>query len=304
METRRMKKTFVMIISLIAVFAVGATMLLPAEASAASKPKKPAQVKGLVVKAKSSTSVTIKFKKVKGAKGYKVYQSTSKNGKYKRVRTLKGNKNVRFTKTKLKSGKRYYYKVRAYKIYKRGKKKLYVYGKYSAKKSAVTKKSSSAKAKVPSPYKAVDMKQVNADIAKAKKSGRDIRKSTTNSDGEVYNYYISAKGSPTIGYINKWTDECFSVNGCAEGKWHGANFALKLKSMECTAYYTLDGSTPSPSNGTKVTKSTGRVKIKAEHTGPYGDVFDTLNLKIHFYVKGKLVALSYYYGKQEMCLHE
>lgn len=303
MEIGRTRRFLIMIVSLMAVFFVGATMLLPAEASAASKPKKPAQVKSLVVKAKSSTSVTIKFKKVKGAKGYKVYQSTSKNGKYKRVKTLKGNKNVSFTKTKLKSGKRYYYQVRAYKTYKKGTKTLYVHGKRSAKKSAVTKKSSSAKAKAPSPYKAVDMKQVNADIAKAKKSGRDIRKSTTNSDGEVYNYYISAKGSPTIGYINKWTDECFSVNGAASGKWHNANFVLKLKSDECTAYYTLDGSTPSPSHGTKVTRNMGRMKIKAEHTGPYGDYGDTLNLKIHFYVKGKLVALDYWFNDQEGCCH-
>lgn len=303
MEIRKKRELPMMVLSLMTAFLVGTAMLLPAEVNAASKPKKPAQVKSLTVKAKSSTSVTIKFKKVKGAKGYKVYQSTSKNGKYKRVKTLKGNKNVSFTKTKLKSGKRYYYQVRAYKTYKKGKKTLYVHGKRSAKKSAVTKKSSSAKAKVPSPYKAVDMKQVNADIAKAKKSGKDIRKSTTNSDGEVYNYYISAKGSPTIGYINKWTGECFSVNGAAPGKWYNANFALKLKSTECTAYYTLDGSTPSPGHGTKVTKSTGRVKIKAEHTGPYGDYGDTLNLKIHFYVNGKLVALDYWFNDQEGCYH-
>ncbi len=67
-----------MIISLIAVLAVGVTMLLPDEASAASKPKKPDQVKSLTVKAKNSTSATIKLNEVKGAGGYKIYQSTSK----------------------------------------------------------------------------------------------------------------------------------------------------------------------------------------------------------------------------------
>ncbi len=287
--------------------AVGIALLFPMEANAASKPKKPAQVKGLTAKAKGTSSIAIKFRPAKGAKGYKIYQATSKDGKYKLVKTLKGNKRTSHTKTKLKSGKRYYYKARAYKAYKKGKKTLCVYGKYSAKKSAVTKKA-------PNPYKALDMGQVNKDIAKAEKTGKTIYKDVVNEDGMVeYYYYVNpiqyrpqsgaTTGGVAIGAIYKWAEECHSVNGCAEGIWHGANFSLKLRSNECTAYYTLDGSTPSPTNGAKVTKSMGRIKIKAEHTGPYGDIYDTLNLKIHFYVKGKLVALDYEYDNQEDCLH-
>lgn len=52
---------------------------------------------------------------------------------------------ILYTKKKLKSGKRYYYKVRAYKTYKNGKKTKYVYGKYSTKKSVITKKDPSNK---------------------------------------------------------------------------------------------------------------------------------------------------------------
>lgn len=290
--------------------AVGITSLFPMEANAASEPKKPGQVKRLTVKVKSATSLTIQFKAVKGAKGYKIYQSTSKNGEYKLVKTLKGGKKVSHTKTKLKSGKRYYYKVRAYKTYKKGKKTLRAYGKCSIKKSAVTKKKGTSSGKAPSPYSAVNLKRVNADIAKAEKTGKVIDKDVVGKDGRVeyaYNVYPyntkSHRGGTSVGAIYKWAEECGSVNGVAKGIWHGANYSIKIKSKECAAYYTTDGSTPSPTNGVKVTKSTGRAKIKAEHTGPYGDLQDTLNVKIHFYVKGKLVALDYFYGDHEDCLH-
>lgn len=290
--------------------AVGITSLFPMEANAASEPKKPGQVKRLTVKAKNATSLTIQFKAVKGAKGYKIYQSTSKNGEYKLVKTLKGGKKVSHTKTKLKSGKRYYYKVRAYKTYKKGKKTLRAYGKCSVKKSAMTKKKGTSSGKAPSPYSAVNLKRVNEDIAKAEKTGKAIDKDVVGKDGRVeyaYNVYPyntkSHRGGTNIGAIYKWAEECGSVNGVAKGIWHGANYSIKIKSKECTAYYTTDGSTPSPTNGVKVTKSTGRAKIKAEHTGPYGDLQDTLNVKIHFYVKGKLVALDYFYGDHEDCLH-
>ena len=60
--------------------------------------------------------------------GYQIYRSTSKNGTYKLVKTAKsGTKN--WTNSGLKTGKRYYYKVRGYKTVN-GKK---VYTKYSDK---------------------------------------------------------------------------------------------------------------------------------------------------------------------------
>ncbi|MBR0455436.1 MAG: CHAP domain-containing protein [Firmicutes bacterium] len=62
--------------------------------------------------------ITIKWKKVAGAKKYQVYRATSKTGKYKRVRTTSKTK---YTNTSVTTGKKYYYKVRAYK--KVGKKR-------------------------------------------------------------------------------------------------------------------------------------------------------------------------------------
>ena len=69
-----------------------------------------APAKAKVVK-KNATTIAISWNKVKEANGYEVYQSTSQNGSYKKVGTTKGNS---ITNAKLKKGKTYYYKVRAY----------------------------------------------------------------------------------------------------------------------------------------------------------------------------------------------
>lgn len=83
---------------------------LSAEASA-----KPALNKGAVTKISKSgkTAVKITWKKTEGAKGYQVYRAVKKNGKYTKVATVKSGK-VSYTDKKLKKGKTYYYKVRAY----------------------------------------------------------------------------------------------------------------------------------------------------------------------------------------------
>lgn len=88
----------------------------------------------VTLKAKAGKrSATLSWAKVSGASGYKVYRATKKNGSYKRICTttrtrIVNNKNV-------KTGKTYYYKVKAYKTVK-GKK---IYSAYSAVKSAKAK---------------------------------------------------------------------------------------------------------------------------------------------------------------------
>ena len=96
----------------------------------ASKVKKPAKVKS-VKAAPECKKVTLKWKKQKGVAGYQVYVSDLKNGKYKKLATVKKNS---YTAKKLKVGKTYFYKVRAFKKNKKKK----VYGAFSAKKKAVT----------------------------------------------------------------------------------------------------------------------------------------------------------------------
>ena len=79
-----------------------------ARSNAVSKAKLPGQVKGLTVKSTKAKQVTVKWKKVTGAKKYLVY--VSKNGKsgWKKVGTVTTNK---FTYKKGTSGKKLYFRV-------------------------------------------------------------------------------------------------------------------------------------------------------------------------------------------------
>ena len=58
--------------------------------------------------------VTVKWSKVSGVTGYKIYSSTKKNGKYKLTATVKSGK-TSYTHKKLKSKQTYYYKIVTYK---------------------------------------------------------------------------------------------------------------------------------------------------------------------------------------------
>ena len=75
------------------------------------------------------------MEKVSGVSGYEVYRAASKNGKYKKVTTVTKASKVTYTNKNLKTGKKYYYKIRTYKTVN-GKK---VYGEYSAVKSVKVK---------------------------------------------------------------------------------------------------------------------------------------------------------------------
>lgn len=61
-------------------------------------------------------AITVKWTKIAGASGYKVYRSTKKSSGYKLVKTIKGGSTVSWKNTKLTKGKRYYYKVKAYRV--------------------------------------------------------------------------------------------------------------------------------------------------------------------------------------------
>ncbi len=98
------------------------------------KPAKVTKVTATVVKNKKK--VTLKWKKVKNANGYVVYRATKKNGKYTKVKTITKASTVKFTDKKVKKGKTYYYKVRAYKKASGTK----VYGTYSAARKVKIRK--------------------------------------------------------------------------------------------------------------------------------------------------------------------
>lgn len=83
------------------------------------------------VKSLRKKRLTVKWGKVKGAKGYQLHISLKKNFKKKKSKNLSGGKTSATIK-KLKIGKKYYVRIRAYKKDANGKK---VYGKWSKVKS-------------------------------------------------------------------------------------------------------------------------------------------------------------------------
>lgn len=91
------------------------------------------KVENLRAKSTTKNSTKLSWSGVEGADGYVVYRATSKNGRYYKVTTT-GKKS--YTNKKLKSGKTYYYKVRAYKKVNN----VTVYGKLSSKVTVKTKK--------------------------------------------------------------------------------------------------------------------------------------------------------------------
>ena len=93
--------------------------------------------KASLTSAKNSKSkqILLKYKKVSGAKGYEISYSTDK--KFKKVVTKKNTAKTSYTISKLKKGKIYYVRIRAYKMDSMGKK---VYGKYSSMKKVKVSK--------------------------------------------------------------------------------------------------------------------------------------------------------------------
>ncbi|MGN0529181.1 MAG: leucine-rich repeat protein [Eubacterium sp.] len=59
----------------------------------------------------SSTSLKISWDKVSGAKGYEIYRSTSKNGTYKKIKTISKGTTTSYTDKNLKTLTTYYYRI-------------------------------------------------------------------------------------------------------------------------------------------------------------------------------------------------
>lgn len=89
---------------------------------------------------KKKATMTVKWKQVSGASGYKIVYSTSKSFKKAKTITVKSSKTVTKTISKLTKGKKYYVKVCAYKTVKVGKKNQTVVGPYSKVKTVTIKK--------------------------------------------------------------------------------------------------------------------------------------------------------------------
>ncbi len=96
---------------------------------------KPVPQKAAVTLKAGKKQAAVSGEKVAGASGYEICCSTKKDGNYKKIKTVTKGSTVKYTHRKLKSGRTYYYKVRAYRTVN-GKK---VYGSYSSVKSVKVK---------------------------------------------------------------------------------------------------------------------------------------------------------------------
>lgn len=98
------------------------------------QPEKNVKVKTPVIKSAKAGARKVKltYGRVKGASGYVVYMSKSKKGKFSKKAVVKSGKTTNVTIKKLKKGRTYYFKMKAYSLVN-GKK---VYSKYSKVKKA------------------------------------------------------------------------------------------------------------------------------------------------------------------------
>ena len=128
-------KKIAAVISAAALMASAAAALpVSAQTSPAVKFNATALAKPKIIKAsKNIDSVTLKWSGVKGATGYKIYKLVGK--KYKTVATVRSRTTVKYKIKGLKSGKKYKFKVRAFK--KSGGK--VTWSSYSAAKTVTTK---------------------------------------------------------------------------------------------------------------------------------------------------------------------
>lgn len=92
----------------------------------------PAGVSISSIKAEKKGQAVITWNRTKGANGYQIFRSSSKNGKYIGVKNISGNSTSKYTLKGMKSGSTYYYKVRAYVIDSNGNK---IYGALSSAKA-------------------------------------------------------------------------------------------------------------------------------------------------------------------------
>ncbi|MCI9175809.1 MAG: hypothetical protein HFH49_12865 [Lachnospiraceae bacterium] len=90
----------------------------------------PGKAKLASVKKKGSGKAKITWKKTAGADGYEIFMRTGK-GSYKKIKTISKGKTTAFTKSGLKKGKSYSFRIRAYKKSAAGK----AFGSYSAAKT-------------------------------------------------------------------------------------------------------------------------------------------------------------------------
>ncbi len=117
-----MKKIIHIAMCLVTVVIVAGLISIPASAATTAAKPAPAAPELKFADWVTGGKVSVRWTRVKGAKGYCVYRSRTEDGRYKRIATVKGQKNLR-TIVKEKRSQTGFYKVRAFKTVK--KKRVY-----------------------------------------------------------------------------------------------------------------------------------------------------------------------------------
>lgn len=90
---------------------VGKTTYYSIESSTIKTYTKPSRPSILSISSKSAKKVTLKWNCIKESNGYEIYRSTSKNGKYSKIKTITSASTVSYINDKLTSNKTYFYKI-------------------------------------------------------------------------------------------------------------------------------------------------------------------------------------------------
>lgn len=136
-----------------------------------------------VLAAQTTSSVTLKWKKIYGASRYDIYRYDTAKKKYVRIKKIEGGNTVKYKDTSLKAGKTYKYKIRAY------CKKYNTYGSYSKVLTTGTK-----------PNKITSLKVSQRNKTSVKLSWKKVSGA---SGYRVYRYNASKKKYEKIATIKK-----------------------------------------------------------------------------------------------------
>lgn len=172
--------------------------------SKASKiPNGPKAVKSLKYKADNYNTITLNWKASKGASKYVIYRATSKDGKYKKLKTI--NKTT-YTQKNVKCGQIYYYKIVPYAEKLQGKEKII---KAFTKPDQVTKLKTSVndnqitltwkKAKGAAVYEIYRSTKKNSGFVKVGETKKTKYTDKNLTYGETYYYQIYAVSNGTKG---------------------------------------------------------------------------------------------------------
>jgi len=205
---------------------LGPNIAYSSDSAIASRKQIVPKVTGVKVANRSANSQRISWKKVNNASGYEVYQATSKNGKYKKIATIKKNSTVSFTAKKLANKKTYHYKVRAYRNVD-GKKRNGAFSNIVKRKVVLAKPALTAKTRnktsINLSWKKVDGAQQYEIYRATKKNGKYTKIATTKSRKYTSNklkrntqYFYRIRAVQKIG--NKTYRSSFSAKVSARTK--------------------------------------------------------------------------------------